>query len=704
MSRKFLKPQDDDVGGSSAISITEERGEDKVITFNSHYSLSIEKQRQRLPIFNYRTHILYLLQKYSVVVIIGETGCGKSTQIPQYLLESGWSSNEKCICITQPRRMAAVSLAKRVAEEKDVEMGREVGYAVRFEDSSSEKTRIKFVTDGLLIREIMMDPLLTKYSVIMIDEAHERTLATDMILSLLKKILKKRPELKIIVASATIDAQKIMDYFNTNTSDDPSQDTVAALTVEGRMFPVEIFYSVDPVPNYVEETMATIMKIHRSQDFGDILAFLTGQDEVDEVVKGLRLRLEKNDMPLNPVPLYAGLPMRDQMKAFERPSKHVRKVVVATNIAETSLTINGIVYVVDCGFMKISAFNSKCALDCLIKIPASKASATQRAGRAGRVRSGKVFRLYTEGEFEKLPVATVPEMQRTSTSGMILQLKALGIDKILKFDFLSPPPTDNMLCGLELLYALGAIDDNCLLTDPIGRRLAELPLLPQFGKMLLISGELECSEEAVIICAMTQIQNVFHMPPNRKLHAEKARRKFSVAEGDHLTLVNVFRAFQEFNMSAKWCRENYLNYKGLMRAVELVDRLTRFLKLFKIPLISCCDKSEPILKCVVSGFFCNAAKYHPSGVYKTIRGNHNLQVHPTSVLYTELPAEYVIFNEVVHAGSDKNFMRDVTVVKLDWLLEMAPHYFEYGTDREIFEKRTMEDYSALPEPKRMRLN
>ncbi|ESO05489.1 hypothetical protein HELRODRAFT_191309 [Helobdella robusta] len=605
----FLKPADDDDYLTSAEAqpidrkIGEERagfGEERIITYNFNHSSTIEQQRQRLPIFKYRTHILYLLEKYSVLIIIGETGSGKSTQIPQFLLESGWAGDNKCICVTQPRKMAAVSLAMRVADEKGVTLGEEVGYSVRFEECCSEKlTKIKFVTDGLIIREMMSDPLLKQYSIIMIDEAHERSLNTDIVIGLLKKIQRKRPELKLIVSSATIDAELMMNFFNTNETDDPTKNTVAALTVEGRMYPVDIFYQLDPVPNYLDAMVETVIKIHTHEKPGDVLAFVTGQEEVEKVVKELKSRsstMTDDDKPfLKIIPLYAGLPFKDQMKAFERPT-------------------------------------------------------------------------------------TVPEMQRSNMAGVILQLKALGIDNVLKFNFLSSPSVDAMLCGLELLYALEALDDNCHLTDPIGQQMAEFPLNPCFSKMLIMSGRFGCSKEAVAICSMTQIQNVFIMPHNKKMKMEKMKRKFSVAQGDHLTLLNVFRAFINSNKNPRWCKENYLNYKGLMRAVELEQRLINYLRRFKIPLESCEDDPERIIRCLAAGLFCNTAKYHPSGVYRTIRDDHCLSIHPTSVLYTELPADYVVFNEVVHSGGDKEFMRDVTVVKLEFLTDVAKHYFDYGSD------------------------
>uniref|UniRef100_A0A480ZMW4 RNA helicase n=1 Tax=Sus scrofa TaxID=9823 RepID=A0A480ZMW4_PIG len=459
---KFWRPGTEGPG----VSISEERqslaeNSATTVVYNPYAALSIEQQRQKLPVFKLRNHILYLIENYQTVVIVGETGCGKSTQIPQYLAEAGWTAEGRVVGVTQPRRVAAVTVAGRVAEERGAVLGHEVGYCIRFDDCTDPlATRIKFLTDGMLVREMMVDPLLTKYSAVMLDEAHERTLYTDIAIGLLKKIQKKRGDLRLIVASATLDAEKFRDFFNQNDTSDPTRDTCVILTVEGRTFPVDIFYLQSPVPDYIKSTVETVMKIHQTEGDGDILAFLTGQEEVETVVSMLieqARALGRTGMKrhLRVLPMYAGLPSFEQMKVFERVSRSVRKVIVATNVAETSITISGIVYVIDCGFVKLRAYNPRTAIECLVVVPVSQASANQRAGRAGRSRSGKCYRLYTEDAFDQLPQSTVPEMQRSNLAPVILQLKALGIDNVLRFHFMSPPPAQSMVQALELLYALG---------------------------------------------------------------------------------------------------------------------------------------------------------------------------------------------------------------------------------------------------------
>uniref|UniRef100_A0A8C9APT8 Probable ATP-dependent RNA helicase DHX35 n=1 Tax=Prolemur simus TaxID=1328070 RepID=A0A8C9APT8_PROSS len=659
-------------------SITENSG--TTVVYNPYAALSIEQQRQKLPVFKLRNHILYLIENYQTVVIVGETGCGKSTQIPQYLAEAGWTAEGRVVGVTQPRRVAAVTVAGRVAEERGAVLGHEVGYCIRFDDCTDLlATRIKFLTDGMLVREMMVDPLLTKYSAIMLDEAHERTLYTDIAIGLLKKIQKKRGDLRLIVASATLDAEKFRDFFNQNETSDPTRDTCVILTVEGRTFPVDIFYLQSPVPDYIKSTVETVVKIHQTEGDGDILAFLTGQEEVETVVSMLieqARALARTGMKrhLRVLPMYAGLPSFEQMKVFERVSRSVRKVIVATNVAETSVTISGVVYVIDCGFVKLRAYNPRTAIECLVVVPVSQASANQRAGRGGRSRSGKCYRLYTEEAFDKLPESTVPEMQRSNLAPVILQLKALGIDNVLRFHFMSPPPAQSMVQALELLYALGGLDKDCHLTEPLGMRIAEFPLNPMFAKMLLESGNFGCSQEILSIAAMMQIQNIFVVPSNQKSQAVSPAFSPAARTSQSLSLHTFFH-----NKNSQWCQEHFLNYKGLVRAATVREQLKKLLVKFQVPKKSSEGDPDPVLRCIVSGFFANAARFHSTGAYRTIRDDHELHIHPASVLYAEKPPRWVIYNEVIQTS--KYYMRDVTAIESAWLLELAPHFYQQGTVR-----------------------
>lgn len=659
----------------------EEKGqtEKDAIVYNKFGSMGLSAQRARLPIFKHREQVLYLLENFRTVIIVGETGSGKTTQIPQYLHEAGWTGGGRCVVCLQPRRVAATSVAQRVAEERGQRLGGEVGYAIRFDNHEGPLTRIKFMTEGMIVREMMLDPLLSKYSVIMLDEAHERTLFLDVVVGLLQKIQKKRPDLRLIISSATLDAESFKDFFNTNKTSDPKLDTAAIMNVEGRAYPVDVHYAETPVADYVEAVVKTALDIHNEEPPGDILAFLTGQDEVEAVCERLQERFDSQHHQsgkLMILPMYGGLSAMEQLKVFDSAPDGVRKVIVATNIAEASVTIDGVVNVIDAGFVKMKGYSPSTGLESLVITPISKASANQRAGRAGRVRSGKVYRLYTEDDFLKLPDSSIPEMQRSNLAGVLLQLKALGIDNVLRFPFLSPPPAQSMARGLELLYALGAIDDYSKLQDPLGYQIAELPLEPMQSKALLTSGHHGCSEEIATIIAMMQVQHIFVTPPNKKTSSQRARLKFSCTEGDHVTFLNVYLAFLRHKKSSQWCSQNFLNYKSLNRAVEIRSQLVKYLRRFKVPLISCDGDVDAILRCLVSGYFANAARLGLDGTYRTIRDNQVLAVHPSSVLYVEKHPKYVIFGEVLLTS--QKYMRDLSEIEPEWLSELAPHFYDFN--------------------------
>ncbi|ORX58277.1 P-loop containing nucleoside triphosphate hydrolase protein [Hesseltinella vesiculosa] len=483
------------------------------------------------------------------------------------------------------------------------------------------------------------------------------------------------------------------NFFNHNKTNDRSKDTATIMSIEGRMFPVDLLYLDDPTPNYVDTVIQCVMDIHTQEPRGDILVFMTGRDEIDRVVEELynqSKRLPPRSLELEPLPLYAGLSMDDQMRVFETTSRNTRKVIVSTNIAEASVTLEGIVYVVDCGFVKIRAFNPKNGMESLVVTPISKASAIQRAGRAGRVRPGKAFRLYTEDAYNALIPTTVPEIQRSNLATLVLQLKAIGIDNVLRFEFVSAPPSAMMVRALELLYSLKAMDDSSRLTDPFGMHLAEFPVDPMLGTALLASAEYHCSEEMVSIAAMVSVQNVF-VTPSRvdKETLMKARRQFWVEEGDHLSLLNVYNGFVSHGQSNKWCQQRFLNFKALARATRIRQHLKKYLRRYDIRMqtaldgLTTFDQDEQrkraldrIRKCLVTGYFAHAALAEPdgSGQFRSIRDGVLLNIHPDSVLFNRNP-KCVLYHELVE--TNKCYMRDLTTIDETWLPEIAPHYYKY---------------------------
>lgn len=553
--------------------------------------------------------------------------------------------------------MAATTVAARVAEEMRCTLGEEVGYSIRFEDLTSAKTRIKFLTDGLLLREALVDPLLSRYSVIMVDEAHERSLSTDILLGVLKKIMKRRPELRIVVSSATLQAEDFLRFFSGEQpieTPDPYKDKRPIgkiIRLEGRMYPVDNLYLQTPAEDYVEKAVNTVFDIHAQEAEGDILLFLTGREEIDTAIQLITDRahsLHPKSQSLLPLPLYAGLTSEQQLFVFEPAPEDTRKIIVSTNIAEASVTINGILYVVDCGYAKLRAFNPSTGIETLTAVPISKASATQRAGRAGRTKPGKCFRLYTEDTYNNLTNATVPEIQRSNLAPVILQLKALGIDNVVRFGFLTPPPSELMVRALDLLYSLGALDDYAKLTKPIGTRMAELSVEPMMAKVLLSAPSFHCLGEMLSIAAMTSLQgSVWFHHDGEKKATESARRKFAAEEGDHMTLLNVYQAFvTKGRRETKWCRDNFLNFKSMTRAVSIRAQLRRYLERFGMnvdessasngTLRDGANKSEQIRKCLTIGFFAHAARMQPDGTFKTVSGGTILHAHPSSLMFVSV--------------------------------------------------------------------
>ncbi|KAI9882386.1 MAG: kinetochore-associated Ndc80 complex subunit spc25 [Watsoniomyces obsoletus] len=627
----------------------------------SSYIPVLHKPAALLPIARHRASLLYLIETFPVTIVVGHTGSGKTTQIPQYLEKAGWCADGKVIAVTQPRRVAAVTVAQRVSEEMSCKLGEEVGYSIRFEDLTSSTTRIKFMTDGLLLREALVDPLLSRYSVIMVDEAHERSVSTDILLGILKKIRKKRPELRIVVSSATLQAEDFLRFFSDDASLSTNNTIGRIITLEGRMYPVDILYLEEPVPDYVEAAVKTVFDIHTKEGEGDILLFLTGREEIERVIALISERaatLHPRAQSLLPLPLYAGLSSDQQLYVFEPAPENTRKVIVSTNIAEASVTVAGIVFVIDSGFVKIRAFNPTTNIDTLTATPVSKASATQRAGRAGRTKPGKCFRLYTESAFHALPEATIPEIQRSNLAPVILQLKALGIDNIARFDFLTSPPAELIIRALELLYSLGALDDYAKLTKPLGYRMAELALEPMMAKSLLEAApRFRCLSEMLTIAAMTSLQGSVWFQDydgGGKKAQETSRRKFAAAEGDHLTLLNVYQAFMtKGKKEKKWCKEHHLDYKAMTRVVSIRMQLKRYVERFGVVVDESLagggkkmedDEDEDIgirtRKCLVAGFFAHAARMQPDGTFIPVSSGGNSRntttvfyAHPSSLMF-----------------------------------------------------------------------
>mmetsp|Transcript_1920 Transcript_1920/g.4252 ORF Transcript_1920/g.4252 Transcript_1920/m.4252 type:complete len:667 (-) Transcript_1920:38-2038(-) len=615
-----------------------------------------------LPIAKYALHILHALENNDVVIVLGETGCGKSTQIPKYLYEAGWTLRDKLVGIVLPRRMAVISLASRVSQELRSDC---VGYKIRFDDRCSENTKIKFISDGAFLRELLSDPLMTRYSVLVIDDAHERSLNSDLVMALVKKIRKRRPDLKVIISSASVDAEALRNYY--------SEDRVQILSVQGRTYPVDVFYLDSPCQSYIEAATEAVLQLHETVPPGDFLVFLTGVEEIEKAGSLLR---EARDKRLEVLPLHASLPIEQQMEVFRRPRQGWRRVVLSTNIAESSVTLEGVYIVIDCCFVKLKCYDPRSGIESLVVVAESQSQAQQRAGRAGRTRPGKCYRLCTETDFLKLNPRSNPEIMRSDLTPMLLYLKSLGIDNLSKFNFLDPPPNSALTKALEVLYSLGAIDDLCQLTEDIGYQLAEMPLEPRLGVILLnaCKDEFNCSEEMLSIVSMLSVAPLFTSNTPEAILSTKKR--LGCKEGDHVTLLNIYNMFHKthsFQDRKQFCKDHRLHMRALQRAGQLREQLRNILRKLKKPIISCENDVEALLRCLTTGLFMNAAQRTKANLYKTVTGETLVRLMPSSITTIKHP-QWVVYSEVLFL--DQVYINDVSEIDADWLSELAPHYFQ----------------------------
>ena len=657
---------------------------------------TITQQREFLPVFTVREQLVNLIRENSVIVIVGETGSGKTTQLTQYLMESGFAEFGIIGC-TQPRRVAAMSVAKRVSEEvawgtrekssnpenfvageKDA-LGGTVGYAIRFEDQTSSHTRIKYMTDGVLLRESLRDPDLNMYSAVVMDEAHERSLNTDVLFGVLKKVVARRSDLKLIVTSATLAADTFSNFFG----------GVPVFRIPGRTFPVDTFFSKTVQEDYVAAAVKQVLQIHFNQPEGDILVFMTGQEDIEGVCNLLAEKLvnvvgEDGTPPILILPMYSQLPADLQSKIFDPAPPGVRKVVVSTNVAETSLTVDGIKYVIDSGYCKLKVYNAKIGMDTLNVTPVSRANANQRSGRAGRTGAGVCFRLYTERQYkDELMESSVPEIQRTNLSNVVLLLKSLGIHNLLNFDFMDPPPQSTIESSLYQLWVLGALDNKGDLTS-MGRNMSEFPLDPPLSKMLLFAigdeKRQNCSEEVLTIVSMLSVPSVFFRPKDREEESDAAREKFFVPESDHLTLLNVFLRAKQNKFNKEWCAKHFIHAKGMHKAREVHQQLVDLMKQQRLPVVSCgIEGWDVVRQAICSAYFYNSSKIKGIGEYINMLSGVTSALHPSSALYgLGYTPDYVCYHELI--STSKEYMSCVTAVDGEWLAELGPMFFSIKED------------------------
>uniref|UniRef100_A0ABD2X397 RNA helicase n=1 Tax=Trichogramma kaykai TaxID=54128 RepID=A0ABD2X397_9HYME len=625
----------------------------------------IQEQRRSLPVFGVKQELLNVIRDNQVVIIVGETRSGKTTQLTQYLHEDGYSKYGIIGC-TQPRRIAAMSVAKRVSDEMDSKLGDKVGYAIRFEDCTSPETIIKYMTDGILLRESLREGDLDRYSVIIMDEAHECSLSTDVLFGLLKEVLRRRSDLKLIVTSATMDSCKFSTFFG----------NAPTFKIPGRTYPVEIIHQKVHVDDYVAAAVKQVVQIHLQHPSGDILVFMPGQEDTEVTCEVLNERLNEIEraLPLSILPIYSQLPSDLQAKIFQRVTDGVRKCVVATNIAETSLTVDGIVYVVDSGYCKLKVYNPRIGMDALQVYPVSQANANQRSGRAGRTNPGLCYRLYTQRQYlDELLEASVPEIQRTNLANTVLLLKSLKVGDLLRFPFMDAPPQDNILNSLYQLWMLGAIDNDDQLTG-LGRQMAEFPLDPPQSKMLIVASNLGCASEILTIVSMLSVPAIFYRPKGREEDSDSKREKFQVPESDHLTYLNVYNQWKSNRYSSSWCTENFIHAKAMRKVREIRQQLEEIMKQQRMNIASCGTEWDTVRKCICSAYFHQAARLKGIGEYVNCRTGMPCNLHSTSALF-EMGStpDYVVYHELIMTS--KEYVKCVTAVDAHWLAEFGHMFF-----------------------------
>ncbi|KAL6234162.1 hypothetical protein BDW75DRAFT_172766 [Aspergillus navahoensis] len=673
--------------------------------------------RKNLPIFAHGDEIRHHLRKNDVMLLIGETGSGKSTQIPQLLVDESWCRPTKttivqedgskkeavvggCIAITQPRRVAAISLARRVAEEMGTPLGSsspasKVGYSVRFDTSVSPSTRVKFLTEGMLLQEMLHDPWLTKYSAIVVDEVHERGVNVDLVMGFLRNLVSGKREgrggvpLKAVVMSATADMESLQEFFvegfKARESKKAVKDGIAVCHIKGRQFPVKTIYSPEPVHDFVDAALKVIFQIHYKEPIpGDILVFLTGQETVEaleNLVNEYATGMDPSLPKIQVLPLFAALPQAAQQRVFAPAPPRTRKIILATNIAETSVTVSGVRYVVDCGKAKLKQFRSRLGLDSLLVKPISKSAAIQRKGRAGREAPGQCYRLYTEKDYLALDEVNTPEILRCDLSQAILNMKARGVDNVIEFPFLTRPPREALEKALLQLLSIEALEDTGKISA-IGLHIAKLPLTPTLGRVLLAASDFgpDCLTDVIDIISCLSVENIFlnTTSEEKKEAAEAARRDLYRREGDHLTMLATVRAYASENTDRKaWAERHLVSHRAMQSVMDVRKQLTAQCRQAKLLPSSTesqgSDSSsirEPspvfILKSFLRGFSTNTARLVPDGSYRTVVGNQTVAIHPSSVLFGK-KVEAILYNEFVF--TNRSYARGVSAVQMNWVGE-----------------------------------
>ncbi len=637
---------------------------------------------RQLPVYREKDRILSVLAGNSVVVVESPTGSGKTTQLPLILHEAGYA-DKGVIGVTQPRRIAAVSVSDYIARQLGTTIPGLVGYKMRFEDKTTFETRMKIMTDGTLLQEIKADPVLSHYSVLMVDEAHERSLNIDFILGLLKNILKVRKDFKVIISSATINAQGFADYF----------DGAPVVHIETQTFPVEIFHEPPAVENDDESLMLKIVDLvgrqvtnkDKASNSGDVLVFLPGEKLIKDSTMALASASFARKLWV--IPLYGRLSGEEQERVFLPTPEGKTKVVLSTNIAETSVTIEGITTVVDSGLAKMNFYNPKTFTSALIESPVSKASCLQRKGRAGRTGPGTCFRLFSKQNFEERPLYTLEEIYRTDLSEVVLRMAELGIRDFESFDFLSPPGKQGIHGAVEALNLLEALEDDHSLSK-IGKMMVQFPLLPRHSRIIVeaVLRYPDVLREVTIGTTFLSTDSPFLLPQGEEIEARRAHHQFRDPMGDFVSYLRIFEQFQRAANPERFCLNAYLDFKTMTELVNIQGQLSEIVSRMGVP-ITGGGSVDDYLCCVAKGLIQFVCLHTGRGIYRSLTAE-KIGIHPGSVMFRETPP-FLVAGEVVKTS--RMYARSVSPIKKEWLSRISPSLFTSLMEAERGPRKTYDD-------------
>lgn len=599
-----------------------------------------------LPVYEQKQKILDCLEKNQVVIVESPTGSGKTTQIPVILYEAGYATNG-VIAVTQPRRIAALSVSEFISKQLGTSYPGLVGYKMRFEDKTDASTKIKIMTDGILLQEMKLDPWLSKYSVIMVDEAHERSLNIDFVMGLLKRVLKERKDFRVIVSSATMNTQVFSEYF----------DNAPIVSIDTITYPVSVIY--DPIPGGVTTTTDagcdlllskicnTVERVLDNGDEGGILIFLPGEKIIKDCLDRLyRMPFSRH---LHILPLYGRLSKEEQEKVFDEPPAGKKKVIISTNIAETSVTISDITTVIDSGLCKLNFYNPRNFTSSLIESSVSKASCNQRKGRAGRTHEGSCYRLYKRMDFETRPEYTTEEIYRTDLSEVVLRMAELGITDFYNFDFIASPGKEGIIGAVDTLNMLGALDsDNCL--SEIGKMMVHFPLEPRISRIIIeaIMRFPDVIDKALIAASFLSANSPFILPPNEEMEARKAHHRFRDMQGDFVTYLNIFNAYKQSDNKEKFCKKNYLDERVMAEIDNINYQLTQIVSDMNIPIVQGKGSFNDYLCCVACGMIQFVCIRTGRESYHSLTADH-ICIHPGSVIFKQNPV-FIVAGEIVRTS------------------------------------------------------